>query len=36
MDLLIAATVLTHDLTLHTRNVRDFRHVPGLTLYGAS
>ena len=35
MDLLIAATALTHDLTLLTRNLRDFHHVPGLKLYGA-
>ncbi len=33
MDLLIAATALTHDLTLLTRNVRDFQHVPELSLY---
>lgn len=32
MDLMIAATTLTHDLTLLTRNLRDFRHVPGLSL----
>ncbi|MGI8483868.1 MAG: type II toxin-antitoxin system VapC family toxin [Thermomicrobiales bacterium] len=34
MDLLIAATALHHDLTLLTRNVRDFRLVPGLKRYG--
>ena len=33
MDLLIAATALEHDLTLLTRNVRDFQHVPDLKLY---
>lgn len=33
MDLLIAATALTHDLTLLTRNLRDFQHVPNLRLY---
>lgn len=33
MDLLIAATALTHDLTLLTRNLRDFEHVPDLKLY---
>lgn len=33
MDLLIAATALQHDLTLLTRNVRDFQHVPDLKLY---
>ena len=33
LDLLIAATALTHDLTLLTRNLRDFQHIPGLTLY---
>lgn len=36
MDLLIAATALTHDLTLLTRNRRDFQHVPGLRLYLSS
>lgn len=30
MDLLIAATALHHDLTLLTRNIRDFRLVPDL------
>jgi tRNA(fMet)-specific endonuclease VapC len=34
MDLLIAATAIHHDLALLTRNVRDFRLVPGLTLFG--
>ena len=29
-DLLIAATALTHDLTLLTRNVRHFSRIPGL------
>ncbi len=29
-DALIAATALTHDLTLVTRNTRDFAWVPGL------
>jgi predicted nucleic acid-binding protein len=29
-DALIAATALEHGLTLVTKNVRDFRHVPGL------
>ena len=33
MDLLIAATALHHDLTLMTRNLRDFRHIPNLKLY---
>ena len=32
-DLLIAATALTHDLTLVTRNVRHFQRVPDLDLY---
>ncbi|MEO8889277.1 MAG: type II toxin-antitoxin system VapC family toxin [Jatrophihabitantaceae bacterium] len=31
-DALIAATALVHGLTLHTRNVRDFKRVPGLRL----
>ena len=34
-DALIAATALTHSLTLHTRNVRDFKRVPGLRLRAA-
>jgi len=34
MDLLIAATALHHDLTLLTRNIRDFRLVPNLKRYG--
>lgn len=33
-DALIAATALVHGLTLHTRNVRDFKRVPGLRLRG--
>lgn len=33
MDILIAATALEHDLTLLTRNLRDFQHVPTLRLY---
>lgn len=31
MDLRIAATALTHDLILLTRNAKDFSRVPGLT-----
>ena len=30
MDLKIAAIVLTHDATLLTKNLSDFRKVPGL------
>ena len=33
MDLLIAATALTHELTILTGNRRDFTLVPGLALY---
>jgi tRNA(fMet)-specific endonuclease VapC len=33
MDLLIAATALTHGLTLLTRNLSDFQLVPGLNIY---
>lgn len=33
-DALIAATALVHSLTLHTRNIRDFKRVPGLRLRG--
>lgn len=36
MDLIIAATALTHDLTLVTRNVRDFQHIPDLKIYGST
>ena len=32
-DALIAATAVVHTLTLHTRNVRDFKRVPGLRLH---
>lgn len=35
IDLIIAATALTYDLALLTRNVKDFQHVPGLRLYTA-
>ena len=31
-DLLIAATALTHGLTVVTRNTREFSRVPGLNL----
>jgi tRNA(fMet)-specific endonuclease VapC len=33
LDLLIAATALTYDLTLITSNRRHFERVPGLSLY---
>ena len=32
-DSMIAATAIEHDLTLVTRNTRDYRAVPGLNLY---
>jgi hypothetical protein len=32
-DLVIAATALEHDLTLATRNVRDYADIPDLKLY---
>jgi predicted nucleic acid-binding protein len=32
-DLLIAATALQHNLTLVTRNRRDYQDIPGLTLH---
>jgi tRNA(fMet)-specific endonuclease VapC len=34
LDLLIASTALYHDLDLVTRNLRHFRRVPGLRIYG--
>jgi len=36
MDLLIAATALSHNLTLLTRNISDFQHIPQLKLYQPS
>jgi predicted nucleic acid-binding protein len=33
MDLLIAATAITHNLTLVTGNKRHFARIPGLTIY---
>lgn len=35
-DALIAATALVHGVTLHTKNARDFRRVPGLRLRSRS
>src|SRR5262249_5502917 len=35
LDLLIAATVLYHGLTLMTRNLRHFQRVPNLQIYTA-
>jgi predicted nucleic acid-binding protein len=32
-DLLIAATCLAHNLTLLTRNIKDFQQIPHLKLY---
>ncbi len=32
-DLLIAATAITHELVLATRNLRDFHLIPGVSLY---
>jgi predicted nucleic acid-binding protein len=33
LDLVIAATALEHQLILITRNVKDYRDIPGLRLY---
>jgi predicted nucleic acid-binding protein len=33
LDLLIAATALEHRLTLVTRNVGDYKDIPGINLY---
>ena len=35
-DILIAATAITHNLELVTRNLRDFQRIPGLTIYQPS
>ena len=36
IDILIAATALEHELTLLTRNLSDFQHIPDLNLYQPS
>ncbi len=33
IDLLIAGTALEHHLPLVTKNIKDFRHLPGLIVY---
>jgi len=33
LDLIIAATALEFNLTLVTRNLRDYRDIPGLSLF---
>jgi predicted nucleic acid-binding protein len=33
LDILIAATCLEHNLTLLTRNLKEFQHIPHLKLY---
>jgi tRNA(fMet)-specific endonuclease VapC len=33
LDILIAATCLEHNLTLLTRNIKDFQQIPNLKLY---
>jgi predicted nucleic acid-binding protein len=35
-DILIAATALHHNLTLATRNIKDFQRIPDLKLYQPS
>ncbi|OAI16221.1 MULTISPECIES: type II toxin-antitoxin system VapC family toxin [Methylomonas] len=32
-DMLIAATALSHDVTLYTLNTKDFKFIPDLNLY---
>jgi predicted nucleic acid-binding protein len=32
-DMLIAATALSHDVTLYTLNIKDFKFIPDLNLY---
>ena len=34
-DAIIAATALVYELELYTLNLKDFRFIPGLTLYSA-
>jgi predicted nucleic acid-binding protein len=34
-DMLIAATALHHNLTLVTRNLRDYQRIPNLSIYKA-
>ena len=34
-DALIAATALTHELKLYTLNVKDFKYINGIELYGS-
>jgi tRNA(fMet)-specific endonuclease VapC len=34
LDLIIAATAIEHDLMLVTRNIDDYRDIPGLKMYG--
>lgn len=36
LDLIIAATALEHNLTLVTRNTKDYTDIPGLKLYKSS
>jgi predicted nucleic acid-binding protein len=33
LDILIAATCLEHNLTLLTRNLKDFQKIPSIKLY---
>jgi tRNA(fMet)-specific endonuclease VapC len=35
-DILIAATALYHNLTLVTRNIKDYERIPNLKIYQAS
>ena len=34
-DILIAATALSHNLTLVTRNIKDYQRIPNLSIYKA-
>jgi tRNA(fMet)-specific endonuclease VapC len=34
-DILIAATAINHNLTLVTRNIKDYQRIPNLTIYKA-
>ena len=36
LDILIAATAINHNLTVVTRNIKDYQRIPHLKLYKVS